>query len=458
MNWGGLMAGSTTIAEPVLSEQEAAALRKMLKEIVEGPAFQSSQRSGQFLQFVVEKLIAGRTDELKERLIGVQLFRREPTYDTGDDAIVRVTASDVRRRLLKHYGWFSTDDTLRVELPLGTYVPRLIRKEPQPEPGRLAPRTIEPSVVVASTTPEAPSSPAAAAEAVAKQPGWAKLLLRAGVLLLCGVLGWSLHSLVPRTAALSAYASTPWSNLFGASGNTHLITSDPGIDALQGVTRQPISLSDYANHRYMPDASTLTPQQLAVSHVLLAIGASAGTPDPPIAARLAQIAQTFSKRLDVQAAREFDLSRLKSNDNFIFLGSPRSNPWSALFSTKLNFRFVFNNEMGTEFVENTHPRPGEAALYTPSAKGGDTGHSYATIAFLTNPDGNGHLLLIAGADGESTTAASEFASDMPRMASALKRCSAGSEGGADSFQILLRTETMAGVARGVDVVSCHPLS
>jgi hypothetical protein len=110
------------------SKEDVATLRKILKEIIEGPAFKGSHRSGQFLEFVVEQSIAGNFDQLKERLIGVHLFKRQPSYDTGEDAIVRVTASDVRRRLLQHYGWFGTECEFRIDLPSGSYVPRISRK------------------------------------------------------------------------------------------------------------------------------------------------------------------------------------------------------------------------------------------------------------------------------------------------------------------------------------------
>ena len=120
--------GEEAFSKIVESKEEVATLRGLLKEITEGPAFKGSHRSGQFLEFVVEQSIAGNFDQLKERLIGVQLFKREPTYDTGEDAIVRVTASDVRKRLLQHYGWFGLDCEFRIDLPLGSYVPRVSRK------------------------------------------------------------------------------------------------------------------------------------------------------------------------------------------------------------------------------------------------------------------------------------------------------------------------------------------
>ena len=91
------------LAKIVETEQDFARLQQHLKEVIEGEAFKGSLRSGQFLSYIVEESLAGRYSALKERVIGVKLFGRSPSYDTGEDAIVRVTASDVRRRLLQHY-------------------------------------------------------------------------------------------------------------------------------------------------------------------------------------------------------------------------------------------------------------------------------------------------------------------------------------------------------------------
>ena len=87
------------IAKLIQTDQDADELRLHLGELIGSPAFSGSRRSGQFLQYVVEKAVAQQMDALKERTIGVEVFHRPPDYDTGEDAIVRVTASDVRRRL-----------------------------------------------------------------------------------------------------------------------------------------------------------------------------------------------------------------------------------------------------------------------------------------------------------------------------------------------------------------------
>ncbi len=459
-------------AAVIRSEQDLVTLRRTLKEIVDGPAFRGSHRSGQFLEFVVETWIAGDFAQLKERLIGVQLFKRKPSYDTGEDAIVRVTASDVRKRLLQHYGWFGTDGEFRIELPSGSYVPRIHRKSPvdaiadsplEPQPSQeilLAdavipapePRVVFPAPVEVASVVVAPETLSVVVAPAKKRSLW----LTAVLLIMAAVLGWWIHSLT-HAPTPSAFSVLPWSALFNASSATHVVTSDPNIDAVQGVTRTDITLSDYANHRYVPDPDKLTPEEVRISKLLLSGESSAAAPDAPMTAKIAEIAQTFSRKLEVQASRNFQLSFLKNNDNFIFLGSPRSNPWFSLFQDKLNFRFVFDRQVGSEFIRNLHARPHEQEIYAPSANGGGTGYSFAIIAFIQNPDQNGQILLLAGTNGEATTAAGDFVTDLPRISHAVQKCGIVPSGPPRHFEMLLRTQTMAGVSRETDVVTCHIL-
>src|ERR1700727_3915686 len=122
------------------TEKDIELLQEHLREVIAGPAFKASQRSGQFLKYIVDQAIAGHFESLKERIIGVALFRRSPSYDTGEDAIVRVTASDVRKRLLQHYGKYGITSEVRISLPLGSYIPEITREPqkaasvPNPEP------------------------------------------------------------------------------------------------------------------------------------------------------------------------------------------------------------------------------------------------------------------------------------------------------------------------------------
>ena len=114
-----------------------------LEDILASPAFCTSQRSSQFLRYVVESALAGEKDRLKERVIGERIFGRRADYDTGQDSIVRVKASEVRRRLAQYYD-HTADTGLRIELPPGSYAPWFhgatsplaIPLPPSPEPSR----------------------------------------------------------------------------------------------------------------------------------------------------------------------------------------------------------------------------------------------------------------------------------------------------------------------------------
>jgi hypothetical protein len=115
-----------------------------LDDILASPAFCTSQRSSQFLRYVVESALAGEKDRLKERVIGERIFGRRADYDTGQDSIVRVKASEVRRRLAQYYD-HTADTGLRIELPPGSYAPWFhgataaplaIQPPPRPAPSR----------------------------------------------------------------------------------------------------------------------------------------------------------------------------------------------------------------------------------------------------------------------------------------------------------------------------------
>jgi len=84
----------------------------------------------------VETSLAGKSSELKERTIGVEVFHRDPAYDTNSDPVVRVTAAEVRKRLLQYYEDPVHRSGIRIALHSGSYVPHFITDEmvesPQP--------------------------------------------------------------------------------------------------------------------------------------------------------------------------------------------------------------------------------------------------------------------------------------------------------------------------------------
>jgi len=108
---------------PVTEEMDKSAILQELDNILASPPFRNSSRSKQFLSFVVQHRLDGHDELLKERSIGADLFHRPADYATGDDPVVRVQAGEVRRRLEQYYHEFSKASDIRIDLPIGTYVP-----------------------------------------------------------------------------------------------------------------------------------------------------------------------------------------------------------------------------------------------------------------------------------------------------------------------------------------------
>lgn len=77
-----------------------------------------------FLRFVTERALAGRSSELKEYTIGVEVFDRAGTFDPRIDPIVRVEARRLRTKLARYYETEGRADGLTIQLPKGSYVPQ----------------------------------------------------------------------------------------------------------------------------------------------------------------------------------------------------------------------------------------------------------------------------------------------------------------------------------------------
>ncbi len=107
------------------STEFGAVIATHLQRVLASPGFASSPRMCRFLQFVVGRTLESRQDELKESVVGVSVFDRDPGYDPKSDAIVRVEARRLRTRLQEYYDGEGVSEPVRIILPKGTYVPEL---------------------------------------------------------------------------------------------------------------------------------------------------------------------------------------------------------------------------------------------------------------------------------------------------------------------------------------------
>src|SRR6185437_11271567 len=146
-----LRSGRASIGEPeVLNPEEAAVVRQHLEAVLASHAFAGSKRTQEFLRLIVRHALDGEVDALRERMIGAELFGRPISYDTGNDSVVRVRASEVRKKLAQYYSELGgIEPPIHIELPAGSYVPRFHFPPymmEAPHSAHTAPPTTEPLV------------------------------------------------------------------------------------------------------------------------------------------------------------------------------------------------------------------------------------------------------------------------------------------------------------------------
>jgi TolB-like protein len=82
------------------------------------------QHARDFLLFVVRNKLLGRSDQIKEIIIGVVVYR-EPDFNPLVSPKVRVGARALRKRLARYYATEGQNDPIVITIPKGTYVPDL---------------------------------------------------------------------------------------------------------------------------------------------------------------------------------------------------------------------------------------------------------------------------------------------------------------------------------------------
>jgi hypothetical protein len=106
-----------------LSAEQVELVRSALELVISSNAFAGSKPCQDFLRLLVERALAGDLDALRESTIGVELFGRPADYDPSSDPVVRVRATEVRKRLAQYYRDTTSTPPVRIELPHGSYIP-----------------------------------------------------------------------------------------------------------------------------------------------------------------------------------------------------------------------------------------------------------------------------------------------------------------------------------------------
>jgi adenylate cyclase len=117
-------------------DASAEEIRAQLARILGHRDFEASGRVRDFLRFVVEETLAGRSDRLKGYTIAVEVFGRGQDFDANLDPIVRIQAGRLRRALEHYYLLAGRNDPVTIRVPKGRYVPIFTRNagaDPRPD-------------------------------------------------------------------------------------------------------------------------------------------------------------------------------------------------------------------------------------------------------------------------------------------------------------------------------------
>jgi hypothetical protein len=127
------------VSEPPVSESEK---REALDAVLGSTTFARSAQLRAFLRYVCEMELAGRTGEVTEYQIAIDVLGRRKDVDLSDDSAVRNRAYELRQRLEKYYSTEQPSAPVRIEIPRGGYVPAFARHTAQ------VPAVTTPMVVV----------------------------------------------------------------------------------------------------------------------------------------------------------------------------------------------------------------------------------------------------------------------------------------------------------------------
>jgi TolB-like protein len=109
-------------------------VRAQLERILSSADFSTAHRHSRLLRYLVERTLAGEGEQLKEYVLGTEVFDRAESFDPRLDSIVRVEVRRLRSRLEEYYRERGASDPLIITIPTGTYVPNFANRSPASAP------------------------------------------------------------------------------------------------------------------------------------------------------------------------------------------------------------------------------------------------------------------------------------------------------------------------------------
>ena len=236
----------------LLAPEDKQLVAAHLEELLASRIFAPSKRTQDFLRLLIEYTLAGRSDELHERMIGASLFGRPIDYDTGSDSVVRVRATEARKKLALYYAQPHQGEwPVQLELPSGSYIPRF-HFAVEPEQPAAAPDSL-------AADPESAPHPQAPKERP-RFRGRTLLILAAAAVLAFIYIGYSLLPHFFGHSGIQSIVILPLENISGeaaqdyyADGLTEEMINDLGQFSSLRVISLTSSMSFKGTHKKLPE-------------------------------------------------------------------------------------------------------------------------------------------------------------------------------------------------------------
>lgn len=450
----------------------------LLERVVASPQLKRAARLREFLLYVGQRSLKDGFGQVHEQEIGSKVFGRAANYDTSLDNIVRVNASELRKRIEDYFETDGASETLVLEIPRGSYKP-VFRERPvdlaltsqaQPaaipetisgaDPGTISANLSASVAAVAPASSSQPQTKRAAAVAPSAQRG---LLIVASLLVValaavCYFL-WTQNNSLRQSINVNTWQSTPavasfWSGILGARPNTDIILADTSFALIEDITKRSIPLNDYLTRNYVSkiqSPSLSRDRRLDLDMIMRRNNGSLG--DFRAAQRILTLDPAV-KNFHLYSARDYTPA-LINQDNIILIGARKSNPWVDLFSPGMNFIADYDIDRAVDLIRNRAPAAGEQATFAPPPAPSSGG--YCVVAYLPNSQQPGKVIIIAGTDSAATEGGGVFLSS-ERQLSAFQRMLHVTT--LPYFELVLKTSNLNGTPIDEKVVAyrTYPVS
>lgn len=398
------------------SEASKAAVLPELERILESSHFRASKKCSRFLRHVVEAAIEGRSDSLKERTLGVDVFDREPHYDTNEDPIVRGTAGEVRKRLAQFYQEAATDQ-LRLSLPTGSYVPELHMVMPE----RPAPAAAPAPTPLAEPLPAPPPAP---------KRVW--FLVAAGLVgAFAAVSAWTFL----RPSDLDRF----WGPVLG--GKSVLVCmGQPQFYTFRPNTAQQLNSWFEAGLENRQQAPV---SPVPLTEIVPMWDKSVALADTQAFSRIANLFGTRKKQVDLRGERLVSLSDLRGKPA-VLIGA-FDNDWALNLTRELRFHFETDPSTKAQIIRDRQkPGASDWKLVDAWPPGKEIQQDYALVTRVLNRTTEHTIVMIGGITQYGTEAAAEFVTDPSYFKLALAH--APSDWYRKDIQIVISTRVLSGVS------------